>query len=87
MARDCTQAGQISGTPSRVASTLSSVHRGTRRGWGSSRRARFSGLNVVYDDEGYDYPIDEEGRIYILMNIQTVSETENMENMENVEKE
>ena len=81
--RDCTQAGHMSGgSPSYVATTQSSVQRGTRHGRGGSRRARSSGLNAVYNDEGYDYPIDDEGRIYIPMDMHTVSETENMENME-----
>ena len=26
-------------------------------------RARFSGLNVVYDAEGYEYPVDDQGMI------------------------
>ena len=87
LARDCAQAGQMSGgTPSYVATTQSSVQRGTRLGRGSSQRARFSGLNIVYDDEGYDYPIDDEGRIYIPMDMQIVSETENIGNTENMEK-
>ena len=37
---------------------------GNRRG-GSNRRTRFSGLNVVYDAEGNEYPIDEDGNIVL----------------------
>ena len=55
--RDCTQAGNmIGGTSSYAASTQQSVRRGTRRGQGNSQRVRFSGLNAIYDEEGYDYP-------------------------------
>ena len=43
---------------------------------------RFSGLNIVDDEEGYDYPIDNEGRIYVPLDSQTVSETEYLENTE-----
>ena len=37
---------------------------GNRRG-GGNRRTRFSGLNVVYDAEGNEYPIDEDGNIVL----------------------
>ena len=30
----------------------------------NERRVHFSGFKVVYDEERYDYPIDDEGRIY-----------------------
>ena len=53
------------GTSSYVASTQESVQRGMRCGRGNSRRVRFSGLNVVYDKERYDYPIEDEGRRYV----------------------
>ena len=65
-----------------VASTQQSVQRGTRHGWGNSWRVKFSGLNVAYDKEGYDYPVDDEGRIYIPLDSQTVSETEHLETPE-----
>ena len=38
--------------------------RGNRRG-GSGRRARFSGLNVIYDTEGNEYPVDENGNLVL----------------------
>ena len=38
--------------------------RGNRRGAGN-RRTRFSGLNVVYDAEGNEYPIDENGNLVL----------------------
>ena len=39
-------------------------NRGNRRG-GSNRRTHFSGLNVVYDAEGNEYPIDEDGNLVL----------------------
>ena len=35
------------------------------------RRSRFSGLNVVYDAEGQEYPVDDNGIIYIPADEQT----------------
>ena len=70
-------------TSSYVANAYQSVQRGMRRGWENSRRVGFSGLNVVYDEEAYDYRIDDEGRIYVPLDSYTVSETENLENAEN----
>ena len=43
--------------------TLEGV-RGNRRG-GGNRRTRFSGLNVVYDAEGNEHPIDEDGNLVL----------------------
>ena len=37
-------------------------NRGNRQG-GGNRRTRFSGLNVVYDAEGNEYPVDEAGNL------------------------
>ena len=37
---------------------------GNRRG-GGNRRTQFSGLSVVYDAEGNEYPIDEDGNIVL----------------------
>ena len=80
MARDCAQPGNMTGgTSSHVARTQKSVQRGRKRGRGNSQRVRFSGLNIVYDEEGYDYPVDNEGRIYIPPDSQTVSEPEYLE--------
>ena len=83
LARDCMQAGNMTGgASSSVARTQQSVQRGTRRGRGNSRRVRFSGFNVVHDEEGYDYPVDDEGRIYIPLDSQTFSGTEHLETSE-----
>ena len=39
------------------------VQRGTSGNRSRGRRTRFSGLNVVYDAEGYEYPVDDHGMI------------------------
>ena len=65
-----------------MASTQRSVRRDTMRGDGHTRRMRFSGLNVVYDEEGYEYPVDDEGRIYVPLDAQTISEIEDLENVQ-----
>ena len=51
-------------------------------GRGNTQRVQFIGLDVLYDKEGYDYPIDNEERIYVPMNPQNIFETENLENAE-----
>ena len=35
------------------------------RGRGRGRQVRFGGMNVLYDAEGYEYPVDNYGQIYI----------------------
>ena len=35
--------------------------RNRRRG----RQTRFGAMGVVYDEEGYEYPIDDNGQLYI----------------------
>ena len=52
------------------------------RGRGNARRVIFSGLNVLYDEERYDYPIGGEGRIYVPLDPQIASEVEDQENAE-----
>ena len=70
LARNCPQAGkapsQGSGTagPSR-GSSFKSVQRGTRGRGRGGRQVRFSGLSVLYDDEGNQYPVDDAGQLYV----------------------
>ena len=40
---------------------------GPRRGRGQGRQTRLGGIGVVYDDEGYEYPIDDYGQLYVLL--------------------
>ena len=50
---------------SNVAQARGGQGRGGNRRGGGNRRTRFSGLNVVYDAEGNEYPIDEDGNIVL----------------------
>ena len=62
LARDCPQ---NSGTSrGGRAPNTAYVQRGTGGNRSRGRRTRFSGLNVVYDSEGYEYPVDDNGLIY-----------------------
>ena len=36
----------------------------------------------MYDEEGYDYTVDDEGRIYVRLDPRTISEVEDAENIE-----
>ena len=35
------------------------------RGRGRGRQVRFGGLNVLYDEDGNSYPVDDAGQLYI----------------------
>ena len=50
--------------PSRGKSSQS-VQRGTRGRGRGGRQVRFSGLSVLYDDEGNQYPIDDARQLYV----------------------
>ena len=56
--------------------------RGNRRGNGG-RRARFSGLRVVYDAEGYEYQVDEDGNIVLDFEDDATTSQQNDINSEN----
>ena len=32
---------------------------------GHGRQTRFGAMGIVYDEEGYEYPIDDQGQLYI----------------------
>ena len=68
LARDCPQnvSSQGSGNsgPFRGKSSQS-VQKGTRGRGRGNRQVRFSGLNVLYDDEGNQYPVDDSGQLYV----------------------
>ena len=67
LARDCPQAAQSQGSvndrPSRGTFSKSG-HQGPRNR-GRGRRVRFGGLNVLYDEDGNSYPVDDAGQLYI----------------------
>ena len=80
LARDCPQSGgQLKGSSTSsssrgtfIKSRHKSPHRGRGRGW----QVRFAGLNVLYDDEGNSYPIDDAGQLYVPLDFgQTVAES------------
>ena len=85
LARDCPQkaASQGSGVtgPFR-GKTSQSVQKGTRGRGRGGRPVRFSGLNVVYDEEGNQYPIDDAGQLYVpLETVQSAGESAEEENV------
>ena len=66
LAHDCPQSGQsqsIGSNSTKNAPSFKSGRGGPRRGRG--RQVRFGGMGVVYDEEGNEYPVDDEGQIYI----------------------
>ena len=48
-----------------------------------ARRARFSGLQVVYDAEGYEYQVDEDGNLVLDFEDHTTTSQQNDKNSEN----
>ena len=63
---------------------MKSGHKGPQRGRGRGRQVRFSGLNVLYDEEGNSYPIDESGQLYVPLDFgEAVAESAEVE----IEKE
>ena len=57
---------------------------GNRRG-GGNRRTHFSGLNVVYDAEGNEYPVDEDGNLTLdfVEDEEAAASHQNEQNSEN----
>ena len=41
---------------------------------------QFNEFNVVYDEEGYDYPVDDEGKFYVPMDPQATFKIKYIEN-------
>ena len=39
------------------------------RGKGRGRQVRFGGLNVLYDDEGNSYPVDDARQLYVPLEL------------------
>ena len=68
LARDCPQAAQSQGSGNVVPSPggfSKSVQKGTRGRGRGARQVRFSGLSVLYDNEGNQYPVDDAGQLYV----------------------
>ena len=73
LARDCPQ-GTIAcrgGSTSTSVNQSKNLQRGIFGNRSRGRRSRLSGLNVVYDAEGQEYPVDDNGVIYIPADEQT----------------
>ena len=86
LARDCPQAGhaqsQGSGNagPSRGRFTQSG-QKGPQKGRGRGRQVRFGALNVLYDGDGNEYPVDDAGQLYVPLDFgQAVAEEAQEEN-------
>ena len=67
MARDCPKAAQSQGSGNVVPSRGGFSKSGQKgpRSRGRGRSVRFSALNVLYDDEGNAYPVDDAGQLYV----------------------
>ena len=78
LALDCPQGTSASrgGSTSSSVNQSRFVHRGTSSNRSRGRRTHFSGLNVVYDAEGQEYPVDDNGVIYIPVDEQTGADVE-----------
>ena len=67
LAHDCPQSAQSQGGgmagPSR--GKFSQSGQKGPRGRGRGRQVRFGGLNVLYDEDGNSYPVDDAGQLYI----------------------
>ena len=79
LARDCPSVGGPSTSGSSTGptrgSSSKSVQSGPRRGRGRGRQVLFGGLNVMYNEEVNEYPIDDYGQLYVPLGFeQTVAE-------------
>ena len=83
LARDCpltkgtTSQGSGNAGPSRGGS-FKSVQKGTR-GRGRGRTVRFGGLNVLYDEAGNEYPVDDAGQLYVPLGYELAETDETIE--------
>ena len=87
LARDCPQAGYVqsqgsSNTGSSRGKFSLSGQKGPQRGRGRGRQARFSALNLLYDGDGNEYPVDDAGQLYVpLDSVQDVAGEAQEENV------
>ena len=68
LARDCPQAGaapQGSGNAGPSQRKFTQSGQKGPRGRGRGRSVRFGGLNVLYDEAGNEYPVDDAGQLYV----------------------
>ena len=79
LARDCPQVVQSQGSGNVVPSHGNCSKSGQKgpRGRGCGWPVRFSGMNVLYDEAGNEYPVDDAGQLYVPLGFeQTVAEGE-----------
>ena len=88
LARDCPLAGatpQGSGNAGPSQRKFTQSGQKGPRGRGRGRQVRFGGLNVLYDDDGNSYPVDDVGQLYVPLDYgQTVVESAEEENEKEV---
>ena len=87
--RDCPQKNQSQGSgnagPSRGKFPQSGQKGPKTRGRG--RQVRFGGLNVLYDEDGNSYPVDNAGQLYVPLEFaQTAGEGETEVEIQNETK-
>ena len=81
LACDCPQSGNAQSQGNRNAGSSRGGFRQSGkkgpRGRGRGRPVRFSGINVLYDEAGNEYPIDDAGQLYVPLGFeQTMVEGE-----------
>ena len=89
LARDCPQSGNMHSQGSSTAGSSrgrfsQSGQKGPQRGRGRGRQVRFSALNVLFDEDGNEYPVDDAGQLYVPLDLgQIVAEESQVENEKN----
>ena len=91
VARDCPQTGaaqsQRSGNAGPSQGRFTQSGQKGPRGRGRGRSVRFGGLNVLYDEAGNEYPVDDAGQLYVPLGLEhAVTEGENEEEKQNETK-
>ena len=88
LARDCPQSGQAqsqrSGNSGPSQGRFTQSGQKGPRGRGRGRSVRFGGLNVLYDEAGNEYPVDDAGQLYVPLGLDSaVTDGENEEEKQN----
>ena len=87
LARDYPQAGatsQGSGNADPSQRKFSQSRQKGPKGRGRGRSVRFGGLNVLYDEAGNEYPVDDAGQLYVPLGLEpAVTEGVNEEEKSN----
>ena len=58
-----------SGTTLTRGTSSKSGQKGPQRGRGRGRQVRFGAFNVLYDEDGNSYPVDDAGQLYIPLEL------------------